>query len=219
MALEKTQLDLLLLLLKLKAHAAPARVSTTQLAGELGLSQQTMSRWLVGMERNGLVERKLGAVSLTQKAVSELARVKTDLDAVFESKRKTVFSGKLFTGLGEGGYYISQSQYVNFIEKKLGFAPFPGTLNLRLSEPSRRITLSGMNGLRIPGFESKGRAFGALIAYPAKINGKERGAVVVPERTHYGDDVLEIVSKERLRKKLRINDGDEVEVVAEHYKD
>ena len=41
--------------------------------------------------------------------------------------------GTVFTGLGEGAYYISKEAYRKQFTEKLGFEPYPGTLNLKLS--------------------------------------------------------------------------------------
>jgi CTP-dependent riboflavin kinase len=41
--------------------------------------------------------------------------------------------GTVFTGLGEGAYYISKETYLKQLTEKLGFEPYLGTLNLKLS--------------------------------------------------------------------------------------
>ena len=45
------------------------------------------------------------------------------------------------------------------------------------------------------------------------INGKVRGAVILPLVPHYPDDKLELVSSEYLKQSLSLQDGDEVEVI------
>ncbi len=38
------------------------------------------------------------------------------------------------------------------------------------------------------------------------------GAVIVPERTHYPEDIIEIIAPVKLRDYLNVNDGSIVEV-------
>jgi riboflavin kinase len=40
-----------------------------------------------------------------------------------------------------------------------------------------------------------------------------RGAVIIPDRTHYPVDLLEIIAPVNLREMLGINDGDNVKIV------
>jgi riboflavin kinase len=42
------------------------------------------------------------------------------------------------------------------------------------------------------------------------INEKVEGAVLLIQRTHYGEDVLEVVAPEYLREKLNLKDGDKI---------
>ena len=41
--------------------------------------------------------------------------------------------GNIASGLGEGALFLSMPHYRNGIKKKLGFRPFEGTLNIRIS--------------------------------------------------------------------------------------
>ena len=42
--------------------------------------------------------------------------------------------GEVTTGLGKAAYFLSQEFYTNEFKKNLGFVPFPGTLNVVVSE-------------------------------------------------------------------------------------
>ena len=44
------------------------------------------------------------------------------------------------------------------------------------------------------------------------IEGKIRGAIVVPEVTRYGEDVVELLAPVYLRRALKLRDGDQVTV-------
>lgn len=100
--------------------------------------------------------------------------------------------------------------YSSQFTEKLGFLPFPGTLNLKLDRP---FVLDDSNPdlIRIEGFIYEGRAFGACICRPVRICGI-RGAIVRPERTSYSATLLELIAPVNLREALGLSDGDEVEV-------
>jgi len=47
---------------------------------------------------------------------------------ILSSSKEVIVEGTLFTGLGEGSYYISRDGYVRKIKEYLDFDPFPGTI-------------------------------------------------------------------------------------------
>ncbi len=119
--------------------------------------------------------------------------------------------GKVTTGLGEGQYYISVQGYRNQFKERLGFDPYPGTLNLKLVEPFAQTAASL---IKIEGFRNENRTFGECRCYPVKINGI-RGAIVRPERSSYPANLVEVIAPVNLRKTLCLSDGDELEVMLE----
>jgi riboflavin kinase len=127
------------------------------------------------------------------------------------------FLGKLFTGLGEGRYYILKDEYKEQFVEKLGFDPFPGTLNIRLNERGvlLRGRLSGMSGIKILGFKSGNTTFGDVKCFNASIRTNNRTlscAIIILERTSYQEDVLEVIAPVNLRHALGVKDGDELRV-------
>ena len=46
--------------------------------------------------------------------------------------------GEVTSGLGKGKYYMSKQVYQEEFDDKLGFRPFPGTLNLKVDEEERK---------------------------------------------------------------------------------
>ncbi|MEM4389254.1 MAG: DUF120 domain-containing protein [Candidatus Micrarchaeia archaeon] len=205
------ELELLILLATAGAAEGWARTTTREIAGKAGASQQSASRWLARLERAGLIERRRGAVRLTEKGRERLRVALASLSTIFAGKR-VVLRGVVFTGLRDGRYYMSLEGYRKQFAEKLGFEPYPGTLNLRIDEPEKKTLLAQRRGIEIGGFEHNGRVFGALKAFRASVNGV-KGAVIIPERSHYGNDVVEVISEHYLRKKLGLRDGDRAEVV------
>jgi riboflavin kinase, archaea type len=209
-------------LVKLKAHLGFVQLSTEELAEKLGQSQQAASRHLQELESLGLVERRRSGAKLAVKLTdagqdvvrSHYSGLKVALDG--RPKEEMRFVGKVFQGLGEGAYYIGLEGYKVQFSKVLGFDAYPGTLNVRLESPSQmelKKQLRGFDGLRIEGFSSGGRTYGGARCYKSTM-GKEKlpAAVLVIDRTHYDDSVLEIISPRFLRGSLGLKNGDRVEV-------
>jgi riboflavin kinase len=100
------------------------------------------------------------------------------------------------------------------IIEKLGFDPYPGTLNLKLTDSSDiyfRDVLSHRAGILIKGFSDGKRTYGSVKAFKAKVRGID-AAVLLIERTHYGRDILEVIAPVNLRQALNLKDGDRVSV-------
>lgn len=186
----------------------------------MGLSQQAASIRLADLEMGGLIERAHSgrglAVRLTEGGLRAVTSVYSDLKESLEQGGDTVvFHGRVFTGLGEGGYYISLRGYAKQFQEALGFVPFPGTLNLRLSDPKQveeRRRLKVLPGIEVLGFRDGQRTFGPVKCFRAKISGRHRGAVLAIERTHYDSTVLEVIAPIGLRRVLGLRDGDECTV-------
>lgn len=208
--LRKSLLDLLLALLYLDGANKFVKISTNEIAEELDVSQQTASRWLIELERDGLIERKHFGIKLTDKAMQELKAIYSILKNAFERKFLPIFTGAVTSGLRDGEYYIPLASYKKQFREKLGFTPFPGTLNIRVDEPEDKILLEKEDGIAIEGFTIGKRFFGGAKCFPALVNKKIRGAIIVPNRTHYGPEILEIIAKENIRKKLNLKDGSRV---------
>lgn len=216
------RLTTLLHLIRLGAVRSFANVSTTRLADSLELSQQAASLRLSELQEAGLIERARSgrglAVRLTDEGLDMVGAFLSDANANLEKGRNELtFRGTVFSGPGEGRYYVSQKGYAQGISRALGFDPFPGTLNLRLTseamiEQRRRLDL--MKGVGIPGFSDGRRAFGPIKCFKAIVAGKRPGGVLVIERTRIGDTVLEVVSPVNLRRSLGLKDGEECSVTA-----
>ena len=125
-------------LAEIGATEREVRVSTGSVAREMEVSQQTASRRLIEMEKKGLIERSLEGrnqrVRITREGLNNLGEMYRVLKPVFENPKKEVMmKAVLFSGLSEGSYYMSLEGYRKQFRSKLGFDPFPGTLNLRVA--------------------------------------------------------------------------------------
>lgn len=196
-----------------------AELTTTQIAKYFGISQQSASRCLIQAHDEGLIiwasDPKGSKVRLTHLGLSLLHKLRYELERALHPEHTfIILKGKIFSGLGEGRYYISRPPYMDSFQSKLGYQPFPGTLNIRIrSEDSNFLDLiKGSWPVVIPGFKEKERRFGDVLCYPARIPKlKAKVAIIIPRRTHYGENILELISDVCLRKALALEDGDEIE--------
>jgi riboflavin kinase len=123
--------------------------------------------------------------------------------------REILFSGTLISGSGEGREYVELEWVKQQVKDKLGFDPYPGTLNLRLDAENvkRRILLEKNAKLRL--CHSEGYCTGLL--FKAALDSLPCG-VVIPQIENYPESMLEIVASENLKQELRLRDGDLVTV-------
>jgi len=208
-------------LAELGASSRTVKVSTEYLAEKTGASQQTASRHLITLEKMGWIKRTVtpeGCLTkITPQGVAKLKKLYSELRLIFESAYppSITLEGTLFTGLGEGAYYVTKEGYRKQFMEKLGFDPYPGTLNLKLTSEYDIKSLSELEtypAVTLEGFEDESRTYGSVRCYPAIINNKEKGAVINALRTHYGQSVIEIVSPTCLRSRLKLKDGNKVKV-------
>ncbi|MCW4021044.1 MAG: CTP-dependent riboflavin kinase [Candidatus Bathyarchaeota archaeon] len=208
-------------LAEMGARNRTIKTSTKFLAEKLGLSQQTVSRRLIELERKGWIQRTStrdgSLIRISESGDTQLRKVRCGLNTVFEEKRplSVTIEGVVFSGLREGAYYVTRDPYRRQFIEKLGFDPYPGTLNLKInSEYDARIReeLETYPGIEITGFQNKDRTYGSVKCFRAAINNKEKGAVVLALRTHYDSSVIEVIAPFFLRGRLKLKDGNKVKV-------
>lgn len=196
----------------------PIWASSQILAKTLDLSPQTASRRLISLENQGLISRSIRAdgqyIAITKRGEEALRQEYAEYCRIFgQEKGHYILEGEVIDGLGEGRYYVSIPGYNRQFVEKLGFDPFPGTLNIRLNTPSIQIRkkLDALEWIPINGFTADERTFGNARCIPCSME-EHPCALVVPGRTHYPEDVIEIISPVQLRKTLNINARDQVTV-------
>ena len=193
-------------------------LNSQMLGEELGFSPQTASRRLKDLEQAGLLERTLlphgQEVTLTEAGIQILRNEHAIYHQIFQSEPdEWIMLGTVTSGLGEGAYYIGLEPYCIQFYRNLGFRPYPGTLNIQLTPAGTKIrkSLHSSRMITISGFESDGRTFGEVLAYPCTIEHIQCG-IVMPGRSHYPDSLIEIIASVKLREIFSLADGDEVSV-------
>ena len=203
----------------LGAYNRYVSLSTKELAKNMGFSQQTASRHLIELEKSGYITKTPSMqgieVKITEAGIDALRAVYSKLKTLFEEPPNIIsLEGRVFSGLGEGRYYVGMKGYRRQFLRKLGFDPYPGTLNLKLvpSQVRARKELETYPPLIVEGFENRRRAFGQVECYPVIINDTVEGAVIIINRTHYDDSVLELIAPINLREKFNLKEGGSVQV-------
>jgi riboflavin kinase len=127
--------------------------------------------------------------------------------------KRIKLSGTVFAGGGEGKEFLEIPWVKSQITEKLGFAPYLGTLNVRLSaENAKRRNLLLEEACAIKVCPAEGYCNGLLIK---AFIGALECAIVVPEVAGYPKDVLEIIAAVNLRETLQLEDGTEVTIAVD----
>lgn len=201
-------------------------VTTSDLGKNIGRSQQAASKHLLDLENTGYIERvrrgQKFAVRITDKGYSEIQNLFSSLKSALESAPEAIaFEGSVVSGMGEGAYYMSLEGYRRQFKEKLGYEPYPGTLNVRLTDPlymNARRDLGRHPSIFIDGFSDGTRTYGWVKCYRAAIIGGagqeavENAAVLVLERTHYDDSMLEVIAPISIKEATGIKVGDPIRV-------
>jgi riboflavin kinase len=120
-----------------------------------------------------------------------------------------VFEGTAFSGQGRGKKFVELPWFKRQVEEKLGFSPYPGTLNLCLTDKNienrRLLEISG--GLTV----EPQTGYYSGVMFRATIDTLEC-AVVIPIMPNYPNNVLEVIAPVCLREQLKLTDGSLVTV-------
>ena len=233
---------ILINLLSLGAKEIYVEVTSSQMSKVIDRSQQTASKVLIELEKYNLIERiknnKVFKVKVTPEGfevineLQEMIRSATD-----NSERKSsIFQGRIVTGMGEGSYYMSLKGYTKQFKDKLGYEPFPGTLNVRLDDKIYRDTrreIINYPSIYIHGFRDENRTFGWVKCYPAilfpeavknKNDSKNdhynthskkveiESSILLLERTHHDNSLIEVISPVCIKHTGNLKNGDTVTI-------
>ena len=119
----------------------------------------------------------------------------------------TKLEGKITSGKGEAKRYMSDRNYQSKFEQLLGFQPFPGTLNMEVSEERRQVFQEETKMIRMDSFSHGSQDYIGMDIYRCKHQETEIGLLDL-DVTDHGFHVVEMVSSVRLRDKFNLQDGD-----------
>ena len=119
-----------------------------------------------------------------------------------------VISGKIISGAGEGAYFTQIDWVQQQCNEKLGFKPYPGTLNLEISEEffSSVERLDQKKGIELI---SPDPAFCNATVFKVSLL-DITAAIILPEekvRIH-PKNIIEIIAPVNIKAFLKVKDGD-----------
>ncbi|MFN3654794.1 MAG: DUF120 domain-containing protein [Candidatus Nitrosotenuis sp.] len=195
-------------------------ITTSQLGEGIHRSQQAASKHLLELEQGGYIERIMSgrkiSVKLTKKGYDQIADLYNMLQKSIHSVPSEIeINGTLVSGMGEGAYYMSLKGYTKQFSSKIGYVPFPGTLNVKLDKKEDVEALRQLNtteGVKIDGFSDGKRTYGWVKCYHCILNNKIDCKLILLERTHHDNSVVELISESDIRKKANLKDGSKITI-------
>ena len=198
-------------------------LTSSSLGKNIHKSQQAASKHLLELEQNKFITRIISgrkiSVKITSKGFSEIVKLSSTLQKSLDSSPSHVdLEGTLISGMGEGAYYMGLKGYTKQFQSKIGYIPFPGTLNIRLDQKIHQESIKQfetLNGIKIKSFSDGKRTYGWVKCFSAKLNNSINCQLILLERTHHDDSVIELISKVCLRKNAKLKDGSKVSIKIE----
>ncbi|MFQ3294682.1 MAG: riboflavin kinase [Natrialbaceae archaeon] len=197
------------------------RISEGDTPASLGLSPTLIEGGLDDLEEAGYVERRRSDgkqhVTITDQGTDILRREYQDYRSMFESGRLPPLTGTLTDGSGDGQHFISLNGYQRQFRERLGYEPFPGTLNIEMDRQSVcRDEIETLDGIPIDKWETEDKTYGAATCYAVSLRAEseshDSAHILVPERTHHDSSIVEIIAPIALRDALSLETGDEVKL-------
>ena len=137
-----------------------------------------------------------------------------------KGSRDILVKGVVFSDLGKAGAFLGIDWVREGVRERVGFDPYPGTLNVRASGADlNRWEQVRQHGGRVvlpspdPAFCNAFLFTGSLEGWDSQPGSRERIAVVVPEVEEYPADKLEIIAAVSLKQARSVRDGDQLTVV------
>jgi len=195
-------------------------ITTTSLGKSIKKSQQSASKHLLELEKDGFIERiingRTSSIRITSRGYSELIKLSSILKSSLDSFPSfVVLKGILVSGMGEGAYYMSLKGYTKQFKSKINYIPFPGTLNVKLQKKEHieaAQQFRTLNGITIKGFFDGKRTYGWVKCFKSKLNNSINCELIVLERTHHDNSIIELISKVNLRRTAKLKDGSKMTI-------
>ncbi len=197
-------------------------LTTGEIAKKIKRSQQLASKELLDLEFFGYINRnkksKKYTIKVTEKGYQKVYDLFLFLKTAVESFKHIIdFEGHIITGMGEGAYYMSLKGYKQQFKEKLGYEPYPGTLNIKLNSSlyvEAKKEMLKYSSINIEGFSDQSRTFGWVKCYPAYINDSVNinSSILILERTHYDDSIIEIIAPFSIKELFSLKNGDHIKL-------
>jgi len=125
-------------------------------------------------------------------------------------RNQYILTGKIVSGVRKASFFTQLDWVQEQCARKLGFRPYPGTLNIEIDKSVVSVleTLQGKSGIALVPPDPE---FCIAKTLPVTI-GTEKGAIIIPaEDVNVHDkNIIEVLAPLRLKTALGVNDGDTV---------
>ena len=196
------------------------QLTSSSLGKSVQKSQQTASKYLMELESDGFIERLMKGrkvfVKITNKGYAELVKLHSHLGSSLGAFPSSIeLQGVIVSGMGEGAYYMSLNGYTKQFKSKIGYIPFPGTLNVKLNQKEYVEAIrqfDDFDGQKINSFSDGKRTYGWVKCFPAKLNKTTNCQLIRLERTHYDNSIIELISENNICKTKKLKIGSQVSI-------
>jgi CTP-dependent riboflavin kinase len=119
-------------------------------------------------------------------------------------------TGRIVSGVKKGAFFTQLDWVQEQCQKKLGFKPHPGTLNLAIEEETIPIVAALRQGQGIE-LVPADAGYCSGHVYPVSVMGVS-AAIVAPAEdvSAHGQNIIEIMAPISLKEALDVEDGDEI---------
>ncbi|MBV9119095.1 MAG: CTP-dependent riboflavin kinase [Chloroflexi bacterium] len=115
--------------------------------------------------------------------------------------------GLVCAGAGEAGWFTQLPWVMDQCREKLGFAPYPGTLNVEVA-PEDLLAWDQLKARRGLAIEPLEASFCEASCHLVTVNGVVRAATIVPRVPDYPSGKLELLAPVHLMEALNLSFGE-----------
>jgi CTP-dependent riboflavin kinase len=125
-----------------------------------------------------------------------------------QAGKNLTITGRIVRGVKQAAFFTGLEWFQSQCRDKLGFAPYAGTLNLEISADDVPVVEALAQGAEIE-FIPPDSACCSGKAYPVIVEGLHAAIVIPAEEVRvHGEDIVEVISGQRLKDALKVDDGD-----------
>ena len=121
----------------------------------------------------------------------------------------TIVKGDVRDGLGQGRAFAQLEWVCRQFRDKLGFSPYPGTLNIKVENPNALKVRYALRGVEI---EPEAEGYCSATCFRVKLAGGIDAMWIIPQVPDYPEDVVELMAPFSLRDALGLKTGDTVKL-------
>jgi CTP-dependent riboflavin kinase len=128
------------------------------------------------------------------------------------SNNRVKIRGRIVEGLRMGTNFTRVSWVRKQFISKLTIDPYPGTLNLEIVEQKDLQNFEVLKATQGVEILPEDPSFCSAKCYPVLINGRLRGAIVLPMVEGYPKNKMELIAAQNIKRALSVKAGDDLEV-------